>query len=479
MKVVAGVKFTKPLSDGVELFRLSSRLLAKMQRNGMKIDIEYYRSKMKSLKKQIKEKIENLCKEFPKVINLWKKKYGKKWKLTSGDQLGQVLKHLGVKLTGITDKGNIATDEKTMAKVKHPFIPPYFHIKKIEKTITTIEGIVRESDNNGIVHPSFNLHIPSTLRSSCTDPNFQNFQVRDKEQAGYVRKGFISRFGKKGRIVEIDFKTLEVVIAWFYHKDPTMGKHLREGYDYHRNLASRIFMCDPKEVTKEMRYGAKNMFVFPQFYGSFYIDCAKNLWDYSRKLVFKGKPLREWLASKGIHKLGKCDEKKEPKEGTFEWHVKKVEDYFWNKEYPVYTEWKKRWYNAYLESGEVPMLSGFSIKGPLKRNQVINYPVQGAAFHCLLRTLIEAQKIIEKRKMRTVLISQIHDCAIADCPEEEYQEYINIIVNIVSKKLPKFFDWITIPLGCEVEVCPKGGTWFEKEEYVKIDGLWQPKSLAA
>ena len=125
------------------------------------------------------------------------------------------------------------------------------------------------------------------------------------------------------------------------------------------------------------------------------------------------------------------------------------------------------------------MLSGFSIKGPLKRYQVINYPVQGAAFHCLLRTLIEAQKIIEKRKMRTVLISQIHDCAIADCPEEEYQEYINIIVNIVSKKLPKFFDWITIPLGCEVEVCPKGGTWFEKEEYVKIDGLWQPKSLAA
>lgn len=480
MRTVTGLKFKRTELDAIELFRKSNVTLAEMERNGIKVDTDYYAKEKKSIRKII-DKTKTEMMKHNEIIKPWKRRAGKKFKLTSHDQLGTVLfEDLGYKATSFTEKGKAKTDKASLEKIDHPFINLYKLYTKLEKTLTTIKGVEREVDQNGFLHPLFHLNFASSFRSSSSDPNFQNFQVRDEDSSRSVRKGFISRF-KNGHLVENDFKTLEVLVATCYHRDPNMLKHIREGYDYHLNMAAKLFKCKTSQVTKKARYSAKNQFVFPQFYGSFFPDCARNLWDFMTigKLDVDGTPMREWLKSQGIRKLGIADsdrfrkENYSPKPGTFEHHVMEVENHFWNVEYPVYKKWRGDWHNAYKESLEIPYLTGFVARGVYGRNQVINIPVQGAAFHCLLWTMNRVRSIIKKKRMRVLLIGQIHDCLLADCPEDEIQEYLNIVYHVVSVELPKAFEWIITPMECEAEVCPIGGTWFDKKQWIKKNNLWQ------
>ena len=478
-KIVAGVKITRTIADGMELFRKGSRVLAKMQTNGIKIDTDYIKKAKRDADKRVihieKELVSNP--KHRKVIRPWKRRFGAKFNLQSKQQLGEIFyKELGYKPTEHTDKGAARTNEAALSQIDHPFIPDYFQIAKLKKAITTLKGIEREVDDRGFLHPFFHLNTVRTYRSSSSEPNFQNFQVRIAEMAKMIRDSFVSRF-RNGRLIENDFKTLEVAIAACYHRDPRMLRHLRTGYDYHREMASRLYMCTPDQVSKMTRYAAKNKFVFPEFYGSYYKDCAKNLYDFIRegKLEVDGIPMVKWLKRHGIHELGRCDKKADytPKKGTFERHVQEVEDHFWNVEYPTYTKWKKRWYNAYLETGEIPMFTGFVVRGEHSRNDVINYPVQGAAFHCLLWTAIEVEKELRKRGMRTKLIGQIHDCMLADVPDDETQAYLKLVHHIVSVKLPQAWDWIIAPMEVEAEVSPIGGTWNDKKQWTMQNGIWQ------
>ena len=165
-----------------------------------------------------------------------------------------------------------------------------------------------------------------------------------------------------------------------------------------------------------MRYCGKNMFVFPQFYGDFYINNARAMWEAIDAMGHEvdGVPLKQYLKRKNILRLGACDAKQQPANGTFEKHIKKVEMDFWQKRFKVYNQWKRKWWDKYLENGGFPTLTGFRIDGVMGRNDVINYPVQGSAFHCLLWSLIQLNRWLRKNKMRSKIVGQIHDSIVAD-----------------------------------------------------------------
>jgi DNA polymerase I-like protein with 3'-5' exonuclease and polymerase domains len=185
--------------------------------------------------------------------------------------------------------------------------------------------------------------------------------------------------------------------------------------------------------------------------------------------------LKDHLAKKGVHKLGKCDPEYDPVPGTFEYHIWEVERRFWNKRFPVYAQWKKDWYNAYLEKGYFLTHTGFKIGGDFRRNQVINYPVQGSAFHCLLMSIILVNKELAKYKMKSKLCIQIHDSMTGDVPNDEVQDFLDITNEVMTKKVPAMWDWINIPLDAEAEVTPAGGSWADKKVWEKNDsGLWVP-----
>lgn len=463
---------TSPITQqGYKLLHEGAIELALVESNGIRIDV----NRLVATKKDLTLKIRKIKHELEgtEVWKLWRKRFGEKANITSGDQLAVIFyQQLGFRVTDTTEGGKPSTDEEALQKIDHASIPKLIRLTKYNKALGTyLKGIEREIVGDRI-HPFFNLHTARTYRSSSTDPNFQNMPVRDKEIAEIIRTHFIA--SPKSVLIENDFKGVEVSVSACYHKDPNFISYITTpGKDMHRDMAAQIYMLKPKEVSKDTRYGAKNKFVFPQFYGDFYVSCARSLWEWIERGKLKGPEgdsLYEHLDRKGINKLGACDPEKKTVPGTFEHHLKEVEDDFWNKRFKGYGQWRKDWYRDYLDKGFFDLLSGFRVHGSCARNSVVNYPVQGAAFHCLLWTLIQVNRRLRKHQMKSKVVGQIHDSLIGDVRVNEVRNYLEIVQQVVEVDIRKFYPWLIIPLEVECEIAPYRKTWFDKVEVKFKDG---------
>jgi DNA polymerase-1 len=452
--------------SGYQLLQDGVVALAAIEANGIRVDM----TKMAATKEHLAAGIRRLRKEVESsaLWKAWKRRFGEGANITSREQLATILyKVMGHPVTDYTDSGAPSADDEALQKIDDPAIGPLARMLKYEKALGTfLRGIEREVVGDRL-HPSFNLHLARTYRSSSDTPNFQNFPVRDKEIAQIIRSLFVPSKGCV--LVENDFKGIEVSVSACYHKDENFISYITTpGKDMHRDMAAQIYRLKPEEVSKDARYGAKNKFVFPQFYGDFYVACARSLWEWIDKGKLTGPdgqtPLKEHLREQGIKKLGACNPEERPVKGTFEYHLKEVEDDFWNSRFMQYGQWRKDWYKRYLDKGYFDLLSGFRVHGSFNRNSVTNYPVQGAAFHCLLWTLIQVQNELDARGMRSRIVGQIHDSLIGDVVVEELKDYLEIVEKTVTVRLRKHFPWLVVPLEIEYEICPLDGSWFQKRE---------------
>lgn len=465
--------------EGYHLLHSGAVALAEVEANGIRIDV----SRMVGTQKKLFHKIAQLRKSLTHsdVWRLWRRRYPGAASLGSRDQLATLLHgELGFEIVRRTESGRPSMDETALQDIDHPFVRELLRLWKYEKTLNTfVKGIAAETVGDRL-HPVFNLHTARTYRSSSDSPNFQNFPVRDKEISKIVRSLFIPSKGCV--LVENDFKGIEVCVAACYHKDPNFISYITTpGKDMHRDMAAQIYMLEPSQVSKEARYGAKNKFVFPQFYGDFYVNCARSLWEWISKGKLTGpdgkQPLAQHLASKGIKRLGACDPEAKPLRGTFEHHVREVENDFWNHRFMVYGRWRREWYDAYLRRGFFDILTGFRVRGYFDRNSVVNYPVQGSAFHCLLWSLIRVNELLKKYKMKSRLVGQIHDSMIGDVPVSELVAYSEIVHRVATVEVRQRYPWILVPLEIEYEVTPLGGSWHDKREVKFRDGAFlHPKT---
>jgi len=441
--------------------------LSRVEAAGLRIDTEYLSQTQLEVTGQIKILSERLRES--KLGRLWRKKFGAKFNLGADDQLADLLfNELGHPIIIRTKTGKPATTEEALSHIPLKFLAVYFKWKRLKKVHGTfLKGISHYTTPDGYLRPSFNLNIARTYRSSSSDPNFQNLPIRDPIAGAIVRRCFIPRDPTRC-LVEIDYSAIEVRIAACYHKDPVMISYIEDkSKDMHRDMAAECYKMSPDQVSKQARYAAKNMFVFPQFYGDFFGNCAASLWNYARenKLTVGDIPLIDHLASKGIRELGELDPSKDQKKGTFARHIKDVENHFWNVRFRTYNKWKKSWWDSYVRSGGFQTLTGFSYHGPMSRKEAINYPVQGSAFHCLLWSLITLQSEILRQKMKTLIVGQIHDSIVADVPWNELDDFLGLAKEVMTERLRKTWKWINIPLEVEAEVAPLGKSWADKVEY--------------
>lgn len=469
--------------EGYQLLQAGSVALAQIEANGIRIDIP----RLQRTKEKLKVRLRELKAEMEQsdVWKVWRRQYGAESNITSHDQLADVLYNkLKYEIKDYTASGKPSTDEEALQKIDHPFVAKLLRYLKYEKALGTfLKGIEKEIAPDGRLHPVFNLHIARTYRSSSDSPNFQNFPVRDKEVSKIIRSLFIASPGSV--LVENDFKGIEVALSAAYHHDENFISYITTpGKDMHRDMAAQIYMLDPKDVSKDARYGAKNKFVFPQFYGDYYIACAKNMWEWIEKgklTTPDGTPLKEHLRDQGIKGLGKCDPEEKARPGTFEKHVQEVEDDFWNNRFEAYGQWRRDWYAAYLKKGYFDLLTGFRVYGSFARNAVTNYPIQGSAFHCLLWSLIRINKNLNKQKMDSKVVGQIHDSLIGDTKTDELRDYLEIVEHVTTVELREHYEWLVVPPEIEYEIAPEGCSWFEKKEIKFKQGRFQhptdPKSF--
>jgi len=485
--------------EAYKLFHEGAIALSQVEQNGIRIDEDRLRWRINKIDRKIK-RIEEELKDDP-IYKKWEKRYGSKTKIGSRDQLAQVLfVDMGYKCKNWTegkkDKyGKVVkrpkADETNLKDTGLPFVDKYIRRSKLVMAKSNwLSGIERELCE-GRIHPFFNLSggtsdekgDPRTYRSSAADPQVHNFPKRDEEQSKIVRETVIPS-DDDYVILEADFKGIEVSIAYCYHMDPVMRKYLlTKGADMHRDVAIQVFFLENEPHTPEWwkdesrgggyhsRYSAKNKFTFPQFYGDYWLNCAKNLWEDIDRLHLhtpSGVPMYDHLKKHGIKRLGDQDPT-DAKKGTYEFHLKDIQSDFWDNRFKVYGAWRKSWYEKFTKRGWFRMKTGFVCTGTYTRNQVINYPVQGAAFHCLLWCLIKLQKWLNKNKMKSKIISEIHDSLILDCHKSEVHKVVTKIRQIMREELLENWKWIVIPL--EVDIGVSDTNWSETVSYEKFYGV--------
>lgn len=461
--------------------------LAKMEEAGIRVDVGYVERATREMEARSRELSASL--KQSDVWKTWTRLHGSKAKLSSREQLADVFfRAMGNPCRDFTETGKPSTEESAFVGYSDPFIRDYFQLAKTQKVLKTyLNGISREVCG-GYIHPGFLVTTTRSYRSSSADPNFQNIPTRDPILGPYIRKAYIPRT-KKRRLVEVDIGGAEVKVAYCYHRDPTMKEYLLGAGDMHGDMAEELFQfekgfCRTHKAwaKKTVRDWSKNRFVFPQFYGSVYFQCAPHIWEAvsGGAKMPDGTTILDHLASKGITACGACDPKARPVPGTFEHRVRQVESSMWSKRFTVYSQWKERHWANYLANGYFDLNTGFRCHGLYKRNQVINYPVQGAAFHILLWALTRVSAWLERYNMETLLIGQIHDSLIADVAEDELQDYLTAVKHAITVACPKAWPWITIPIEVEAEVCEPGASWDTKKVWTQDEkGVWGPPAAAS
>jgi DNA polymerase-1 len=449
-----------------DLFHAGTLALSRAEQQGIRIDTEYCEKKKAHLTRKI-NRMEGIFKNT-NFYRHWEHSMGKV-NINSNSQLSVYLyKIKKLKPAYTTTSGQGSTDEEALLQLNIPELNDLLQIRKLKKVRDTyLDAFVREQVN-GYIHPSFNLHLVKTFRSSSDRPNFQNIPKRDKEAMQITRKALFPRPGHQ--LMEVDFSGIEVRIAVSYHKDPQMIKYITDPTtDMHGDMAKEIFIIDNFDKSipeyKVLRQAAKNGFVFPQFYGDYYKNCARNMACNWGKL-----PEGKWKSGQGIDLPdGKLSDhfisKKIKSFDDFSEHVKEIEKHFWNVRFNVYRKWKEQWWRDYQKTGYIDMHTGFRCYGIMSRNDVTNYPVQGAAFHCLLWSLVTLDKRIRENNWDTRIIGQIHDSIVLDVNPNELEDIAKMVKKVTCTDLPIHWNWINVPLEIEADICEVDASWAELKPF--------------
>lgn len=97
-------------------------------------------------------------------------------------------------------------------------------------SVKKTKGMMQYIGPDGIVHHSLNVTATVTTRPSSSNPNLQNLP---RDGTSNVKEMFTSRFGEQGRIVEVDYSALEVVMLCAMTKDTDLLTRLQNGTDMH------------------------------------------------------------------------------------------------------------------------------------------------------------------------------------------------------------------------------------------------------
>lgn len=234
-----------------------STVLADMERAGVSIDIDWFRS----LQARFRAERERIEREIYAAA-------GSEFNINSNHQLRVILfDQLGLPVLKKTPTGP-STDASVLQQLAEEghhlptLLMDYREISKLESTyLDTLPELVHPED--GRLHTSFNQTVAATGRLSSSDPNLQNIPIR-RELGRDIRRGFVAQTGWKFLVA--DYSQIELRLLAHLSADPAFVTAFRSGGDIHRQTAAVIFGIDANDVNGEMRSRAKTI-NFATIYG--------------------------------------------------------------------------------------------------------------------------------------------------------------------------------------------------------------------
>lgn len=144
---------------------------------------------------------------------------------------------------------NPSTSEETLLKLaeydKYDFINTLLELRAHEHTNNTfIYGYSKLLQDDGKIHPSFNIHTTVTGRLSSSDPNAQ--QIPKKEVNPDVKKQFIAPPGML--FLAYDYSQAELRVMAHLSGDETLLKAFASGQDPHLAIACQKYGKDYDEI---------------------------------------------------------------------------------------------------------------------------------------------------------------------------------------------------------------------------------------
>ncbi|MDN4011277.1 DNA polymerase I [Chryseobacterium gambrini] len=392
-------------------------VLAKMELEGISLDEKWLAQESIDLENDLRQ-LESKIFEIS----------GEEFNMNSPKQLGEILfekMQLDPKAKK-TKTGQYATSEDVLQKLssKHEIIKHILEYRTYQKLKSTyvdaLPSQIEKSDNR--VHTNFSQTTAATGRLASVNPNLQNIPIRTL-RGQQIRGAFVSAEGKK--IISADYSQIELRLIAEISGEDNMIKAFQNGEDIHASTAAKLFNIPLEEVSKTQRSQAKTV-----NFGIIYGQGAFALAEQTGLSRTEAKQM--------------------------------IEAYF--ETYPKLKEYMAEQVRKAREVGYVETLLGrkrhlkdinsnnFVVRGHAERNAV-NAPVQGSAADVVKMAMIKIQKELEKEKLQTKMLLQVHDELIFEAPIDE----VEVAKNIIKMEMENAVE-TQVPLLVEVGV---GNNWLE------------------
>ncbi len=390
-------------------------VLGKMENTGVFIDTQY----LKEMSASFEEEVSHIEEEVYSIA-------GEKFNIRSTKQLSSVLyERLGLPVIKRTKTG-ISTDESVLEVLSRDYEIARLLLR--HRTLTKLKSTYVDSlplminPRTGKIHTSFNQTIAATGRLSSSNPNLQNIPIREKEGRA-IRRAFVPQEGWV--FISADYSQIELRILASLASDETLIDTFLKDGDVHRDTAALLFDVVPGDVEDGQRQAAKTI-NFSIIYGISPFGLSKRL----------GVSAKE--ASQFIHTyFAKYS-------GVKRYFEQVVEDTK-NNGY-VKTLLGRRRYIPEIYSENKNMFDS-------ARRVAINTPVQGTAADLIKKAMIDIDRELEKRGMRSRMLIQVHDELLLEAPRDEYDE----LVSVVRDKMVNAIEF-SVPLKVNISV---GNNWEE------------------
>ena len=395
------------------------RVLSKMERTGVKVDIAQLEHFATSLRTEMNRR-EAVIREMAGVPDL---------NISSPRQIGQVLfekLNLDPKAKK-SAKGSWSTDEATLSALadRHPIIGEILEFRAVKKLLSTyIEPFPSYvSPQTGRIHTTFNQALTATGRLSSSNPNLQNIPIRT-ERGKEIRKAFVPAT-PDGVILSADYSQIELRIMAHLSCDAHLIQAFKDGIDVHAVTAAKIFGIPYEEVTQDQRRIAKTA-NFGIMYGISAFGLSQRL-GISRSEA--AKIIEDYFAAF-------------PSIKTF------IEDTLVGARENGYVEtiFGRRRYIPDINSRNA------TVRALAERNAV-NAPIQGTSADIIKIAMNRIDAAMTAQQMASRMVLQIHDELLFDAVPEE----VPALKALVRDRMEHVIT-LSVPLTVE---CNEGKNWLE------------------
>lgn len=437
--------------------------LYRMEERGMTVDIEA----LEKMDESITKDIDALLYEMTDIV-------GTSFNPASTKQLGEllfgyqkeekdsVLMDLSFHFpaNSFTKSGAPSTDTQTLWNLSKlvykrdkrkqegvELVKKLMEYKKLQKLKSAfISGLREQLYDDGKAHCSFNQVGADSGRLSCQNPNLQQLPRANEEDKYQIRSLFIGGEvdGKRNKVIACDFSNLEIRVNAHFSQDKRLLEMFANGEDVHGSTAVNMFEldCKPnecKKLYKPLRQAAKilNFLLIyggsaPTLYGNLKNDRfdpidlgdREHLEQYASYGVKDGVDVAQVYIDKyfdtyrGVAKFIKDQHRFASKYG-FVWTVLK----------------RKR---------RLPDINSYDHKMRSYCERLsVNAPIQGSAADITSSTQVRIDKDPWFVEHGCLMLLQVHDELVFECPPEYVDEAI--------EKIQHYFKY---PFGDDVEFVP-------------------------